>query len=160
MQFFEGLGLIRSAISAVYAEEQRAPSRSISQAFRLMTEAEQLIIQHMKSMPAGPADEASRKQCPSSAANEEHQLHTRAEDWQSMPGNYGATTRAACPWCNAANALVLEGQSHDEEPSIGTGNWHCEACSREGDWDGKQDDVIGPTGFSTPGPVRLFNPSR
>ena len=80
---------------------------------------------------------------------------TPAENWVSYTGNYGVKTCVSCAWCGGENSITLTGESHDEEPSVFEGLWLCEKCPVFGSWKGAQHDVIGPTGISTPGNVRL-----
>lgn len=73
--------------------------------------------------------------------------------------SYGVRGVAHCP-CGTSpiETLVLEGDSHDEEPWISSGMYHCACCDRQGQWlpADSSGQVVGDTGIATPDVLKLM----
>lgn len=71
---------------------------------------------------------------------------------------YGLRTVTHCD-CGLSKfeTLIIEGQSHDEEPWLSMGTYRCNSCGISGDWSPAPDtdQVVGTTGIATPDKIIL-----
>ena len=72
--------------------------------------------------------------------------------------NYGLRTVVPCD-CNLSSfeTLILEGESHDDEPCLSSGTYHCNSCGIGGHWYPASDSgqFVGDTGVATPNILEL-----
>jgi hypothetical protein len=72
--------------------------------------------------------------------------------------NYGLRTVTHCD-CRLSSfeTLVIEGESHDAEPWLSSGTYHCNSCGIGGQWFPASDSgqIVGDTGIATPNILEL-----
>jgi hypothetical protein len=81
------------------------------------------------------------------------------QQWiRNSEANYGLRTVTHCE-CGLSKfeTLIIEGESHDEEPWLSTGTYHCNSCGIYGYWSPApdSDQIVGMTGIATPDKINL-----
>ncbi|WP_144241389.1 hypothetical protein [Janthinobacterium agaricidamnosum] len=73
---------------------------------------------------------------------------------------YGLRTVTHCGCgLSKVESLIIEGESHDDEPWLSMGNYRCNSCGIYGYWEPAPDtgQVVGDTGIATPDKIILQN---
>lgn len=80
------------------------------------------------------------------------------QQWIRRSGtNYGLRTVVHCD-CRLSK-MIIEGESHDDEPWVSMGNYRCNSCGISGSWEPAPDtdQIVGDTGIATPDIIVLQN---